>query len=383
MQNAEDVKKRPSHYALVEPIQMKYFLIFIETLIMSTLLYLPAYAEIKVIEADSNYIIGDNDTKVDARRIATQEAKRKALELAGTYVESLTQVKNYQLTKDEVKLYTAGVLETEVVSEQMRGTTDHPEIYIKTRCKIDTAALMTQIDRYRENEDLKEQLDASARENEDLRKERDGLVKQLAAEKDKEKAAETRKQLDTVLTKEEANDETHKVWINIGPQLVQADETDREIRQSDLDNASVVLQRSIKNNPKNLRARLLLAAVYQRKGNTAAAETELRTAIEHNPSNPAPRMRLGILLREKKSYEEALQEFHFVEKIRPHNPMMLFYTGMTLKDMGRCGRAVHYLQRFLKDPRIAKFPKKKEQAVQAIDGCGGVRGEHQRRGRNR
>jgi tetratricopeptide (TPR) repeat protein len=343
----------------------------------------PAFAEIKVIEADSAYIMGDNDSKVDGRRIATQEAKRKALELAGTYVESLTQVKNYQLTKDDIRTYTAGVLETEVVSEQMRGTTEHPEIYIKTRCKIDTDALMAQIDKYRENEEMKEQLNASARENEDLRKERDGLVKQLAAEKDKAKAAETRQKLDTVLAKEESNDETHKVWINIGPQLVQVDEDGRQIKQADLDNSSVILQRAIKNNPQNPRARLMLAAIYQRKGNTAAAEDELRAAIRHNPSNPAPRMQLGILFREQGRYEEALQEFHFVERMRPRNPMMLFYSGMTLKDMGRCGRAVQYLRRFLKDPRAGGYPQKKERAIQTIAACGGAPGGYPRRVRYR
>src|SRR3990172_5323912 len=122
-----------------------------------------ADAEIKVIEADSTYLMGDNDSKVDARRIAVQEAKRNALEAAGTCVESLTVVKSYQLTKDEVKAYSAGVLETEVVSEQMHGTTERPEIYIRARCKIDTDALSAQIDRYKENEDLKEQLDSSAK----------------------------------------------------------------------------------------------------------------------------------------------------------------------------------------------------------------------------
>jgi Flp pilus assembly protein TadD len=344
-----------------------------------------ARAEVKVIEADSTYIMGDNDSKVDARRIATQESKRKALELAGTYVESLTQVKNYQLTKDEIKTYTAGILETEVVAEQMRGTTEHPEIYIKTRCKIDTDALAAQIDKYRENEDLKEQLNDSSRENEDLKQQRDTLVKQLAAEKDRERAAETRKQLDTILAKEEANDETHKVWINIGPQLIQADENGREIRQSDLDNASVVLQRSVKNNPQNLRARLLLAAVYKRKGNTAAAEAELRSAVQNNPSNPAPHMGLGVLLRDNKRYEEALQEFHLVERMRPRYPMMLFYAGMTYRDTDRCGYAVRYLQRFLNDPRSNRFPKKKEQATQTINSCGSGRapGGFQQRSRLR
>jgi len=362
-------------------MQMNQFTIMAFALLITVLSPFPVRAEVKIIEAESTYIIGDNDSKVSARRIAMQEAKRKALELAGTYVESLTLVKNYQLTKDEIKSYTAGVLETEVVSEQMRGTTDHPEIYIKARCKVDPDALKVQIGKFRENEDLKEQLDASAKESEGLRKERDALVKQLAAEKDKAKAAQTRQKLDTVLAQEEANDETHKVWINIGPQLVQVDDTGKQIKKADLDSSSVILQRSIKNNPQDLRSRLLLASVYERQGNSAAAEPEVRTALQRFPANPLLRLKLGVLLKEQGRYQEALQEFHFVERLRPHNPMMLFYTGITLKQMGKCGRSVQYLNRFLRDPRVKNYPIKKEKAVQTVQECGGERPGRLRRSR--
>jgi hypothetical protein len=45
---------------------------------------------------------------------------------------------------------------------------------------------------------------------------------------------------------------------------------------------------------------------------------------------------------------------------------MLFYTGMILKDAGNCGRAVQYLQRFIKDKRVSKVPKNKELAIQPL-----------------
>ena len=82
---------------------MKWFFSLFAMLVLAMLFSHAAVAEIKIIEADSAYLMGDNDSKIDARRIAVQEAKRKALELAGSYVESLTVVKNYQLTSDEVK----------------------------------------------------------------------------------------------------------------------------------------------------------------------------------------------------------------------------------------------------------------------------------------
>ncbi len=342
-----------------------------------------ARAEVKTIDAESAYIIGDNDSKVDARRIAVQEAKRKALELAGTYVASLTQVKNYQLTKDEITSYTAGVLETEVVSEQMRGTTEHPEIFIKARCKIDTEVVTAKINQFRENEELKEQLDATAKENEGLKKEREALVKQLAAEKDKAKAGETRQKLGTVLSKEEANEDTNKVWINIGSQLVQVDKDGHQVKQADLNNSSAILQRAVKTNPQNQRARLMLAEVYRKQGNTAAAEEELRTGIRRNPANFGLHMKLGVLLKEQGNYQEALREFHIVERMRPHFPEMLFHTGMTFKHLGKCGMAVRYLDRFLHDPRVINYPEKKEKAVLIVQECGNDRPGRPRRIRER
>jgi len=338
-----------------------------------------AIAQVKVIEADSVYVMGDNDSKIDARRIATQEAKRKALELTGTYVESLTEVKNYQLTKDDVKVYTAGIVQTDVAAEEWRGSVQHPEVYIKARCTVDTAVLTAQIDKYRENEDLKEQLQNSSKENDALKKERDGLVRQLAAEKDKTRAEDTRKKLDAVLAKEETNDETNRVWTNIGDKLVEVDDGGQEIQQADLDKSAVILERAVKVNPQNQRARYLLAAVYEKNGNVSGAESELRAAIERHPSNPELHLKLGVLLGSKGQYEKALAEFHFVERMRTRHPLMLFHTGMTFKDMGRCQRSVQYLQRFVREPRSNRLPKKKEAALQAIQECGGPRGPLQRR----
>jgi tetratricopeptide (TPR) repeat protein len=337
-----------------------------------------ARAEIKVIEADSTYLMGDNESKVDARRIAFQEAKRKALEQAGTYVESLTTVRDYQLTKDEIKTYTAGILMTEVMSEQMRGTSERPEIYIRTKCTIDTDVLTAQIDRYRKNEVLEDQLKASYKENDELKKERDRLVKQLAAQKDKAKAEETRKKLDRVLSREEANDDANRVWVSLGNKLEDGQVKGQDVQQADLDRSVVMLERAVKVNPQNQRAHYMLATIYQKNGNSTAAENQLRIAIQQQPSNPASHMKLGMLLREGGRSREALKEFHFVARLRPHYLPAVFYVGMTFKDLDKCGKSVQYLNRFLKDGRVNQYPGKKEAAIRAVEECGGARPGRQR-----
>ncbi|MBS1128784.1 MAG: uncharacterized protein H6Q96_1164, partial [Nitrospirae bacterium] len=206
--------------------------------ILSMLFFaVPASAEIKVIEADSTYVLGDSDSKVDGRRIATQEAQRNALERAGIYVASITQVKEYRLTKDQVTAYTAGIVETEIIADETRGTLDHPALYIKARCTVDTDVLVRQIDRYRESEELREQLESAAKEKEALRKQRHALQKQLATEQDKAKATETRKKLDLVLTTEESMDDTNRAWVRLSPRIdfYSGGESRQEMRAADID----------------------------------------------------------------------------------------------------------------------------------------------------
>jgi tetratricopeptide (TPR) repeat protein len=350
--------------------------------------FLPAYAafaEIKVIEADSTYVLGDNDSKVEARRIATQQAQRKALELAGTYVASITQVKEYRLTKDQVTAYTAGIVETEVIADETRGTLDHPALYIKARCTVDTDVLVRQIDRYRESEELREQLEASAKERETLRKERDALQKQLATEQDKAKAAEARKRLDSVLTTEESMDDTNRAWVRLSPRIdfYGGKENRQEIPAADIDASTAALQTAIARDPGNVRARILLASIHHQQHDNAAAEGELRAALQRAPNNALLHLRLGIVLREQGKLQEALREFRVIEHKRPNQPQMLFQTGLTHKAAGNCRMAVGYMKRMLMytkkndRPEVARL---KPKAKEVIDACGDQPVPRKRRG---
>jgi tetratricopeptide (TPR) repeat protein len=334
-----------------------------------------ARAEVKVIEAESTYVVGDNDSKVDARRIATQEAQRKALELAGTYLASITQVKEYRLTKDQVTAYTAGIVETEIITDEARGTVDHPSHYIRARCRVDTDVLVQQIGRYRENEELREQLELAAREKEALRKERDALQKQLAADKDKAGIEETRKKLDTVLNSEESLDDTYRAWVRLSPRIdfYGGKEGRQEIPAADLDAAEATLRKALERTPGNVRARVLLASVYHQKNDSAASEKELRTVLQFVPNNALVHLRLGIVLREQGEYPEALKEFRIIEHKRPNHPQMLFQTGLTHKASGNCRLAVGYMKRLLLYTKKNDRPdisKLKPQAKAVIDECG-------------
>ena len=89
-----------------------------------------AYAEVKIVEADGYYIMGDGpeENQAVAKERAQAYAKRAASEQAGIYVESIYEVKMSKLTRDEIRTISANVMEvqeTEITPEVLGGTTIH------------------------------------------------------------------------------------------------------------------------------------------------------------------------------------------------------------------------------------------------------------------
>jgi len=54
----------------------------------------PLFAENVTMTAVGEYVMGDNDTYTEAKKLALQDAKRILLEKVGTYIESKTEVKD-------------------------------------------------------------------------------------------------------------------------------------------------------------------------------------------------------------------------------------------------------------------------------------------------
>jgi hypothetical protein len=102
------------------------------------LLPTPSIAKTEVVYASYKYVMGDNDTKNDAKRLCFLEAKRRCLEKVGSYVESLTEVQQYKLTRDEIRSYTSAIVKVEVVSEKIAF--EGQSVVINTRVKAEVDA---------------------------------------------------------------------------------------------------------------------------------------------------------------------------------------------------------------------------------------------------
>ena len=124
---------------------------------------------LRVVTATAEYRMGDHDSRMDATRIAIETAKRQALEQVATYLESVTEVKNLDVTRDEIRTYTAGILS--ILSQ--RTSTRLEEGFVVVRVDLTAQAdpdeVILAINALRENERAKLELASLRTETEQLR----------------------------------------------------------------------------------------------------------------------------------------------------------------------------------------------------------------------
>lgn len=130
-----------------------------------------AYAAPEIIEADGVSMMGDNDTPKSARDAARNEAMRAATERAGVYIESVSEVQDYALTRDEIRTVAAAVLRVldEQVTPELVGDAWRYRVHLV--CSVDTDGIdLAALARDKaELARLTRERDALQRENNDLR----------------------------------------------------------------------------------------------------------------------------------------------------------------------------------------------------------------------
>ena len=160
------------------------------------LIALSINAKILSYDVSANYVLGDNDTKIEARSIALEQAKKIALEQAGTYIEVKTIVKNGKLTTDEIKSYGASVLKVKILNEKYSFKGSSPILELTIKASIDMDILQKNIDKIKNNKGKRKKIVALQKENEELLKKIEQLSKKFKTSKNNiEEIRTERKQL--------------------------------------------------------------------------------------------------------------------------------------------------------------------------------------------
>src|SRR3989337_691032 len=169
-------------------------------IIIALFLFFPSlgFAQTKEIISEGTYNMGDGETPGVAESRALLQAKRVAVEQAGTYVESYTRVENLQLTKDELQVLASGIMEVEILDKKRTVVGDGFHFWVQIKAKVNPDKIEEMAKKVKEKsvvEDYKKIQEAYDKSQKDIEE----LKKQLAGAKgEKEK-----KQVEAKITDEE------------------------------------------------------------------------------------------------------------------------------------------------------------------------------------
>ena len=174
----------------------------------------PVHAELRTITAQGEYRMGPRDTKDEAIRLATESAKRHALEQVATYLESVTIVNGMDMTKDELRTYTAGLV---VVLEQqitMMRDGDTMVVHMDLQAQVDTDEVAQAIAALRANEDARSQLAVLKRDHERLQRELGAANRALADAATPDQTMQATRQRREILHRVQSNAMVSQAWTD-------------------------------------------------------------------------------------------------------------------------------------------------------------------------
>lgn len=141
------------------------------TLFLGISTYTLALAEIKVFEKEVEEAVSRGQSQDQVEAFALQKAKRLAVEEAGTYISSLTVVKDYQLQKDEVTALASGIVQSRIMGvPAVRVENGVVHVKVKARIDVDTRILDSQIKSIMKDKGTLKKLEDSQRKVAELEK---------------------------------------------------------------------------------------------------------------------------------------------------------------------------------------------------------------------
>lgn len=171
-------------------------------------------AEMRVVVSQGEFRMGDRDTREDAMRLATEAAKRNALEQVATYLESITVINGADITTDEIKTYTAGLILVLDQQAHLWLEGDGVVVTVDLTSQIDTEAVTQAILALRENESARHQLATLKTEIDELHKELEAANLSLASAVTAEEAQEVAVQRQDILNRVQSNAMVSQAWTD-------------------------------------------------------------------------------------------------------------------------------------------------------------------------
>ena len=294
-----------------------------------------AFASVQTIEADGYYIIGDgpDENHSVAKKRAKMDAKRSAAEKAGVYVESLTEVKNGQLTKDEINTISAQILqiESEKLTPEIMGETIRYCCHIVA--KVDSSYLADKLKQDRQK--LREAVEQNKHQQQEL----DAVKKELADLKERYKTADEnhRQEINSAINKNEDRF-TSIEWAQKGLDYYYSNNNQKAID---------CFQKATQINPNNYSTWSDLGAAYFNLGNYQKGIECQQRAIQINPNFDSAWYNLGTAYGVSGNYQKAIECFQKAVQINFNNDAAWNNLGNAYTFSGNKQKAIEYFQKAL------------------------------------
>jgi tetratricopeptide (TPR) repeat protein len=300
--------------------------------LLTILLLLPVstFGEIQTVTHTVKQPFGGSQSPDDARIAAVAKAKREALEMAGTYIESLTVVKNSQVDKDEILALAASVLKAEVVSQKNYIIGEAFGIEVVVKVVVDTSVLEDRVKKLLQDRTHLEQLNqARAREKE--------LLEKIAVlEGENRKSGKSDEKQETL--KKEFQDASRG--------LTAVDWSDKALalwadgKYTDLKKAIEYLNNAIKLQPDYFKAYGIRGYIYNRLGQYQSAIKDYNEVLRLQPDDFRTYNNRGLVYYNLGQHQRAIEDFNQAIRLDKDSAMVYNNRGLAYKGLGQYQSAI-------------------------------------------
>lgn len=257
-----------------------------------------AMASSMTYQRDYSYQASEADSKISCRTLALEQVKRLLLEELGSYLVSNTEVKDFQISRDQVIAITAGIVRTEVLKERWDGST----YYIVAKITTDPSHVAKAIDELRKDKQGLNELEEVKKQTEELRMGLEKLREELKLSKGGQQTQE-KKDYNDAVKKLDAVD-----WFKEGYALAESGK---------YRDAISFYNKAIDTNPKYFDAYNKRGWAYYRISDYPSALQDNNRALDLKPDFPGALVNRSETLWRMKQYNKALVDTNRAIELKP------------------------------------------------------------------
>jgi tetratricopeptide (TPR) repeat protein len=338
-------------------------------LLFLVFLFVPmaASAEIKTIICEGTYNMGDGETPSVAEDRALINAKRVAIEEAGTYIRSYSEVKNLQLKRDEIQVLSSGIMEIITLEKKRTIVGDGGikfVVKIKAQVKTDDLASMASsiLDK------------STVKDSEDVQSVYDSTKKNIEIQKRKLLQTKDKKERARIISEISENEKLFDAnkYFERGNELRLKSEFDKAIEaysaaiafQTDhygayvnrgrcyiikgaFNEALENFNRAIIIDPQNIRAYFYRGTVYHNTGKREMAIKDFNKVVVLQPIDDEQYMLRGLAFGMMEKTDDAIANLSEAIKLNPKNVKAAAMRGLYNFLQGEYDKSIEDLNKAL------------------------------------